>query len=165
VLLEHVLSKEDQFMVKPVPEGMHSLTPQLTVEGAGEAIEFYKKAFGAVELDRAPDPSGQKIWHAAVKIGDSIFYINDVFPEMGGKAQTATLWFYTPGVDAAFKRAADAGATVTMPIDDMFWGDRVGMVTDRWGNNWSLAERKKDLTREEMKKAGEEFAASMNQQK
>ena len=145
-------------MVKPIPEGMHSLTTQLTLEGAAEAIEFFKKAFGAVELSRAPDPSGKKVWHAALKIGDSTLFVNDTFPEMESKVQTASLWIYAPGVDAAYKRAVDAGCQVVMPIMDMFWGDRMGTVTDRWGNRWSIAERKKDLTFEEMKKAGEEFA-------
>lgn len=147
-------------MVKPIPEGMHSLTPQLTLEGADEAINFYKKALSAEELNRAPDPSGKKIWHAAVKIGSSVVFINDVFPEMGGKAQGATLWFYSGDVDAVYKRAVDAGMKVTMPIDDMFWGDRVGGVIDKWGVTWMFAQRKKEMTPEEMDRAGKEFAAS-----
>jgi uncharacterized glyoxalase superfamily protein PhnB len=149
-------------MVKPVPEGMHSLTPQLSLDGAAEAMELFKKAFGAVELDRAPDPSGKKIWHAAMKIGDSIFFVNDVFVEMGGKAEPASLWIYAADIDAAFQRAVDAGCTVMMPPMDMFWGDRMGIVGDRWGNRWSLAERKVDLTREQLKKAGEDFAAQFS---
>lgn len=152
-------------MVKPIPEGMHSLTPQLTLEGAAEAIEFFKKAFGAEEINRSPDPSGKKVWHSQLKIGDSMFFVNDVFPEMDSKTQTASVWIYTQGVDAAFKRATDAGAKVKMPLADMFWGDRMGTVVDRWGNSWSISERKKDMTREEMMKAGQEFAAQQAKQK
>lgn len=146
--------------VKAVPEGMHTLTAQLTVEGAAEALEFYKKAFGAVELDRAPDPSGKKIWHAAMRIGDSAFFINDAFPEMGGHAHPTSLWLYTENADALFQRASGAGAEVLMPMADMFWGDRMGQLKDKWGNRWSIAQRVKSMTPEEMKKAGEAFAAA-----
>jgi uncharacterized glyoxalase superfamily protein PhnB len=150
--------------VKAVPEGMHTLTAQIAVEGAAEAIDFYKKAFGAEEVSRALDPSGKKVWHAALRIGDSTFFINDAAPEMGGP-RTATLWIYLEGVDAAFKRAVDAGATVRMPVSDMFWGDRLGALADKWGNHWTIAQRIKELTPEEMKKAGDEFAAQMQRQK
>jgi PhnB protein len=147
--------------VKAVPEGMHSLTAQLSIDNAGEAIDFYKKAFGAEEIDRAIDPSGKKVWHAMVRIGDSMLFVNDTFPEMGGGKQTATLWLYVDGVDAMFKRATDAGCSVKMPLMDMFWGDRMGQVTDKWGVTWCLAQRVKVMTKEEMKKAGDEFAKSM----
>ena len=152
-------------MVKAVPQGMHTLTPQIAIEGAADAIEFYKKAFGAEELTRAADPSGKKVWHAALKIGDSVLFVNDVFPDMGGKAQGATLWIYTEGVDAAFKRATDAGAKVTMPLADMFWGDRMGKVVDRWGIDWTLAQHTKDMTPAEMKKAQDEFVAQQAKNK
>ncbi len=148
-------------MVNPIPEGLHTLTPQLSVDGAAEAIEFYKKAFGAVEVSRAPDPSGRKIWHASLRIGNSVFFVNDTFPEVGGKAQPTSMWIYLEGVDAAFKRAVDAGAKVSMPLMDMFWGDRMGKVEDRWGNSWSIAQHTKDLTPEQMKKAQDEFVAQM----
>src|SRR5258708_2137618 len=137
-------------MARAIPEGLHSLTAQMSVEGAAEAIEFYKKAFGAVEIFRAPDPSGKKIWHAAMKIGDSQFFINDTFPEMGGKRNKPCLWLYVDGVDAAWKRALDAGVKMRMPIGDMFWGDRIGTVTDRWGNEWTLAQHMRDLTPEQV---------------
>jgi PhnB protein len=146
---------------KAVPQGMHTLTVQLAVDGADAAIAFYKRAFGAEEIARSPDPSGTKIWHAELRIGDSAIYLNDVFPEMGGMARPASLWLYTEGVDQLFKRATDAGCTVTMPLSDMFWGDRTGQVVDRWGVQWNLAERIKDLTPEEMKKAQDEFVASL----
>ncbi len=146
-------------MVKPIPEGFHTLTPSMSLERCGEAIEFFKKAFGARELHRAPDPSGKKIWHADLMIGNSHLFVNDLFPEMGQKTNvTASLWLYTDHVDAQYKRAVDAGCTVRMALADMFWGDRSGTVADPWGNSWSLTQHVKDMTHEEMMKAGEEMA-------
>jgi uncharacterized glyoxalase superfamily protein PhnB len=147
--------------VKAVPEGMHTLTPQLTIDGCDKAIEWYGKAFGAELQSRAPDPSGKKVWHAAMRIGNSVFFLNDTFPDMGGHAQPASLWLYTDNVDQWFKRATDAGAKVMMPMADMFWGDRMGTVIDPFGNRWSISQRMKDMTPAEMQKAGEAFAASM----
>jgi PhnB protein len=147
--------------VKAIPEGLHTVTAQLTVDGASEAIEFYKRAFGAEELARAPDPSGKKIWHAEIRIGDSQLFINDAFPEMGGPANKTRLWLYSESVDALFKRAADAGATIKMPPADMFWGDRMGMLSDPWGNEWTLAQRVKDMTPDEMQEAQAAFVAQM----
>jgi uncharacterized glyoxalase superfamily protein PhnB len=143
-------------MAKPIPDGMHSVTPQLTVEGAADAIEFYKEAFDAVEIDRAPDPSGKKVWHASIRIGNSVIFVNDAFPEMGGVPAKCSLWIYGDNVDAAFKRAIDAGAHVKMPLADMFWGDRMGSVVDRWGNQWTLAQHTKDLSPAELARASEE---------
>src|SRR3954471_9285506 len=97
---------------KAVPEGMHTLTAQLSLDSAAEAIDFYKKAFGAEEINRAADPSGKKIWHAMLRIGDSMLFVNDTFPQMGGGEETASLWIYTDGVDQAFKRATDSGCSV-----------------------------------------------------
>jgi len=148
-------------MAKPIPEGLHSLTAQLIVEGAAEAIEFYAKAFGATEHARAMDPSGRKIWHAALRIGDSTFFINDANPAIGAAANTSRTWIYAPDVDAAFKRAVSAGATVQMAPADMFWGDRIAQVADRWGNVWCLATHLKDMTEAEMDAAGKAFAAQM----
>ena len=147
-------------MVKPIPEGLHSITPNLAVDGAAEAIEFYKRAFGAEEVMRAPDPTGKKVWHANLKIGDSCFFVNDVSPEMGNKPTVCSLWVYAPNVDAAFERATKAGAKPAMPPQDMFWGDRMGAVVDKWNVQWNFAQRVKEMTREEMKQAGEEFARS-----
>ncbi len=148
-------------MTRPIPEGLRSLTPQLSIDGAADAIAFYKKAFGAVEKSRAPDPTGKKIWHAEIHIGDSALFVNDTFPEMGGGPSKSCLWLYVDGVDAAFKRALEAGSDVKvkMPVADMFWGDRMGALTDRWGNDWNLAQRVKDLTPEQMQKAADEFTA------
>lgn len=149
-------------MVKAVPAGLHAVTPQLDIDGCAQAIEWYKKAFGAEETGvRAPDPSGKKIWHSELRIRDSIFFVNDVFPDMGGRPSAATLWLYSEHVDAAWRRAVDAGATVKMPLMDMFWGDRMGGVLDPYGNTWMLAQRTRDMTPDEMARAQAEFLASM----
>ena len=152
-------------MVKPIPEGLHTLTPSLTLEGAAEAIEFYKRAFGAEEKSRAPDPTGKKIWHAELRIGDSALFLNDVAPEMGANPSFSTQWIYTADADGLFDRAAKAGAKVTMPMADMFWGDRMGMLVDRWNIKWAIAKRVKNLTPAEMKAAQDAFVAQMQQQK
>ncbi len=152
-------------MVKPIPEGLHTLTPSLTLEGAAEAIEFYKRAFGAEEKSRAPDPTGKKIWHAELRIGDSALFLNDVAPEMGATPSFSTLWIYTADADALFDRAAKAGAKVTMPMADMFWGDRMGMLVDRWNVKWAIAKRVKTLSPAEMKAAQDAFVAQMQQPK
>jgi PhnB protein len=152
-------------MAKAIPEGLHSVTPSLTVEGCGDAIEFWKRAFGAQEVARAVDPSGKRVWHAQVRIGDSAIFANDAMPEMGSRAQPSRLWIYIDGVDQAWKRAVDAGCQVKMPISDMFWGDRCGTVVDKWGNEWTLAQRIKDLTPDQMKQAQDEFVKKMQQQK
>jgi uncharacterized glyoxalase superfamily protein PhnB len=141
--------------VKPIPDGMHTLTPHIICEGASEAIEFYKKAFNAVEHGRMPGPGG-KIMHAMLKIGDSNLMLVDDFPEWGGfgpkhlKGTPVTLHLYVNDVDAAFKQAVEAGATAKMPPSDMFWGDRYGQVIDPFGHSWSLATHKRDMTPEQM---------------
>jgi len=128
-------------------------------------MEFYKKAFGAEEIHRMPAPDGKRIMHAAMRIGKSIFYLNDDFPEYcGGKKNTATalggtpvtLHRYVENCDAAIKRAQDAGATVAMPAADMFWGDRYGLVIDPYGNKWTFATRIKDMTPAEMQAASKD---------
>jgi PhnB protein len=150
--------------VKAIPEGMHSVTAQLTLNGAAEAIEFYKKALGAEVITRAADPSGTKVWHAALRIGDSTIFCNDEFPGMGG-ARTTQLWLYGDNVDAAFKRAVDAGAKSLMPVEDMFWGDRMGKISDKWGVEWTLAQRVKDMTPAELERAQDAAIAEMNREK
>ncbi len=152
-------------MAKPVPQGLHTVTASLTIDGCAEAIDFYKKAFAAEEVMRAPDPSGKKIWHAEIRVGDSVLFANDAFPEMGGGANVSRLWIYREGVDAWWKRAVDAGCKVKMPIADMFWGDRLGTVVDKWGNEWTIAQHMKDMTPAEMKAAQDAFVASMAQRK
>jgi uncharacterized glyoxalase superfamily protein PhnB len=147
--------------VKPIPEGYHSLTAQLSLDGAEKAIAFYEKAFGAELLTKALDPSGQKVWHAALRIGTSVLFVNDIFPDMGGSKSHSSMWLYVTDVDASWKRAVDAGATGKMPPTDMFWGDRMGHLLDPFGQEWAIATRKKDMTPAEMKTEEEAFVASM----
>jgi PhnB protein len=147
--------------VKPIPVGYHTITAQLAIDGADKAIEFYKKAFGAEVLDRAVDPSGSKVWHASLRIGDAMIMVNDVFPEMGGSQSQSSMWLYVTDCDASFKRAVDAGGKATMPPTDMFWGDRMGQIVDEFGQKWTIATHVKDLTPEEMKAAEQAFVASM----
>jgi PhnB protein len=146
--------------VQPVPEGYHSVTPYLVVDGASKAIEFYKRAFGAVERFRMPAPD-DKVGHAEIQVGDSVIMLSDPFPEMGANApsgagnSSAGLMLYVPDVDALFKQAVDAGATVTMPLADQFWGDRYGKVRDPFGHSWQLATHIEDVSPEEMMKRAE----------
>ena len=144
--------------VKPIPDGMRSLTPHLTVAGAADAIEFYKKAFNAVEEARLPGQNG-KLMHAMLRIGDSALMLNDEFPEMGGlgpkslKGSPVTIHLYVEDVDAVFAQAVAAGATVTMPVTDMFWGDRYGILEDPFGHHWSVATHKQDLNAQQIQQA------------
>ncbi len=155
--------------VKPIPDGYHAITPHLVLREGVKAIEFYKKAFGAEERGRIPGPDGKSILHAELKIGDSILMLCDEIPQMQRyvspqqlKGTTIALHMYVKDVDAAFKRAVDAGATVSMPVMDTFWGDRYGRVTDPWGHEWSLATHKQDLTLDEIAKGAETFFASIS---
>ncbi len=156
--------------VNPIPQGMHTLTPNLVIRDCSKAIEFYKRALGAQEVARMPAPDGKTIWHAELRIGDSIVFMNDEMPGMGRSAPTpenpvpVTMWLYVQDCDAAFRRAVQAGAKETMKPADMFWGDRCAGVADPYGYLWSFATHQKDLTAEEMRRAGEEFARSMQQQ-
>ncbi len=155
--------------VKPIPEGKHTVTPNLVLRDCAKAIEFYKKALGAQEVSRMPAPDGKAIWHAELKIGDSSVYVNDAMPGMGRPAPTAdapapiTMWLYVKDCDAAFQRAVDAGAKPIMKPADMFWGDRCAGVADPYGYMWSFATHQKDMTEEEMRRAGEAFARQQAQ--
>jgi PhnB protein len=138
----------------PIPEGFQTLTPHITVNGAAEFIDFVKRAFGAVEVRRSPGPGG-KLMHAHVRIGDTNLMLNDPFPEFGSPAIAEGNWpmslhLCVPDVDAVFAQAVEAGATVTMPLADQFWGDRYGQVKDPFGFSWSIATRIEDLTPEEI---------------
>ncbi len=144
--------------VKPIPDDMHRVTPHLVVNGAAAAIEFYKKAFGAVEEARLPGDKG-RIMHAMIRIhGDAVMLVDEM-PEWGAlgprslKGSPVTLHLYVEDVDAAVKRAVDAGAKVTMPVADMFWGDRYGKIEDPFGHHWSLATHQREVSIEEAKKA------------
>jgi PhnB protein len=147
--------------ISAIPDGLHSVTLALTVDGAADAIAFYARAFGAEEVTRAMDPSGKKVWHAMLRIGDSTIFVNDASPEMGAVPMPSKIWIYSDGVDAAFKRATDAGGKPGMPPTDMFWGDRIAQVSDRWGNVWMLGQHTRDMSPEEMKKAQDAFVATM----
>jgi len=144
--------------VNPVPEGMRTVTPHLICAGAAEAIEFYKKAFGAVEVARLPGPDG-KIMHAMIRIGDSDVMLVDEMPQWGAlgpkalKGSAVTLHLYVEDADAFAARAVKAGATITMPLQDMFWGDRYGKVVDPFGHDWSIATHIREVTPEEMQNA------------
>jgi PhnB protein len=147
--------------VKPIPENFHSLTPTLTVNDGVRALDFYKRAFGAVEIDRHLMPDG-KIAHATIQIGDSMVMLSDEFPmpgfarspqSLGGT--TGTLWIYTEDVDGLFNRAVQAGATAKMPVKDQFWGDRTGSLADPFGHLWTVATHIEDVSREEMKRRGD----------
>jgi PhnB protein len=150
--------------VKPIPDGYHSITPSLTCKDAAKAIEFYKKALGAQELMRMAGPDG-KIGHAELKIGDSHIFVNDEYPHMGSTAPTSTsgyyLFLYVEDVDTVFNRAVGLGAKVTMPVADMFWGDRYGKVTDPFGYQWGIATHTEDVSSQEMDRRSKEFAKKM----
>jgi PhnB protein len=151
---------------KPIPEGYHNVTPYLAVDDAAKAIDFYKEAFGAEELFRMPGPDG-RIGHAELQIGDSKLMLSDPFPQSSVQppsvrgGPTASVFLYVEDVDAAFEQATNAGASVTMPLEDMFWGDRFGSVTDPFGHVWSMATHKEDLSPEEMEERSKAAMANM----
>lgn len=149
---------------QPIPPGQENLIPHLVCSPCSEAIEFYKKAFGAEEVRRSPAPDG-RIMHAEIRIGKSVVFLVDDFPEYcGGKASSpkalggtpVTIHHFVENCDAAIQRAQNAGATVLMPAADMFWGDRYGAVTDPYGHKWSFATHIKDMTPAEMQAAMKE---------
>jgi PhnB protein len=152
--------------VKPIPEGYHSLTPYLAVEDASKAIEFYKEAFGAEENVRMPGPDG-KIAHAELQVGDSKLMLSDPFPhsnvrppsERGGP--TGSVFMYVDDVDATFEQAQRVGAEVVSELEDMFWGDRFGTLSDPFGHVWSIATHKEDLSEEEMAERSKAAMAEM----
>jgi PhnB protein len=149
--------------VKPVPERYHSLTPNLVCRNAVAAIDFYKKAFGATEVVRMPGPDG-KILHAELKIGDSTIFLNDAMGKVApnaaaGETNVMYLHLYVPDADTIFNRAVTAGARVDMPLQDMFWGDRYGKVTDPFGQQWGVATHIEDVAPEDMARRQKEFFA------
>ena len=152
-------------MTKPIPDGYHTATPYLIIRGAAEAIEFYKKAFGATELLRIPAPGG-KIGHAEVKIGDSPIMLADEYPEMGYKGpQTlggspVSIMIYVDDVDTVFNQAVAAGASVKEAVTDKFYGDRMGTVIDPFGHVWHVATHKEDISLEEMEQRAKAAGAA-----
>jgi len=154
--------------VKPIPAGYHSVTPYLTVRDGARAIDFYRDAFGAVEKVRMAGPDGKSIMHAELKIGDSIVMLSDEFPGMstcrspqalGGT--TVSLFLYVRDVDAAFKRASNAGCKVLMELTDMFWGDRFGKLEDPFGNQWSMATHTENVSPKELGRRAQAAMAQM----
>lgn len=152
---------------QPIPPGFSTITPHLIIKETVKAIDFYKQAFGAEELARMPMPDG-RIIHASLRIGNSMLMLCDEFPEhdCGNSASPstlgkshATMHLYVEDVDKAYQRAVEAGATPKMPPQDMFWGDRYGLVVDHFGQPWSIATHKEDLTPEETKKKLESSCA------
>jgi PhnB protein len=154
-------------MVRAVPKIFRTVTPHLTIEGAAEAIKFYKKAFGAKEISRMKAPDGKRLMHAMIMVGNSVVMLNDAFPEWGGKGPKAlggsavAIHLYVEDADKMFKKAVKAGATVAMPLADMFWGDRYGLLIDPFGHRWAIATHKKEMTPAQMAKAAK---AAMVQQ-
>jgi uncharacterized glyoxalase superfamily protein PhnB len=160
-------TKRRKTRVAAIPRGYHSVTPHLTVRGAADAIDFYKRAFGARERGRMPGPDGKVIMHAELQIGDSIVFLADEFPDMGCRAPqtlggtTGSLHLYVRNVDQAFQRAVAAGAEVRMPVTDMFWGDRYAKVADPFGHEWGLGTHKEDLSAREIGRRAQEFFSRM----
>jgi PhnB protein len=153
--------------VKPIPEGYHTITPYLAVEDADAAIDFYKQAFGAKETVRMNGPDG-KIAHAELKIGDSLVMLSDPFPQSSSRppkelnGTSASIFMYVEDVDVTVKKAVDTGATVTMDIEDQFWGDRFGAIADPFGHIWSIATHVEDLSEDEIARRGQEAMAAMS---
>ncbi len=156
--------------VSPIPKGYHTVTPGLAVRNAAQAIEFYKKAFGAKEKARMYGPDGKTIMHAEIKIGDSQIMLGEEMPQMNHLSPQSlngtpvNFHVYVRDVDKVFNRALKAGATVTMPVMDAFWGDRYGQVMDPFGHKWGIATRKRNVSAKEMKKAAEESFAQQAKQ-
>jgi PhnB protein len=156
----------EDMAVQPVPEGYNTVSPYLAVDDAEKAIEYYTKAFGAEETVRMNGPDG-RIGHAELKIGDSHVMLSDPFPhstttppkELGGTS--GSIFMYVDDVDAVVQKAVDAGATVTMEVEDQFWGDRFGSITDPFGHSWSIATHVEDLTPEEIEERGKAAMAAM----
>jgi PhnB protein len=155
--------------VSPIPKGSHTITPGLAVRNAAQAIDFYKKAFGAKEKMRMPGPDG-KIMHADIQIGDSHIMLGEENIQMNNPSPLSLngspigLYVYVRDADKVFNQAVKAGATVAMPMMDQFWGDRAGMITDPFGHKWWLATRKHNLSAKQAKKAAEEWFAQQAKQ-
>jgi len=145
-----------------IPQGYHSITPSVVVDDAAKALAFYREAFGATETYRLP--MGDKIGHAEIQIGDSRLMLSDEYPEwdaLGPRARggaTGSFLIYVPDADAAVERAVKAGAKVLQPVENQFWGDRMGTVADPFGHKWMLGTHVEDVPPEEMQRRGEEWA-------
>ncbi|MGB2671487.1 MAG: VOC family protein [Candidatus Acidiferrum sp.] len=150
--------------VRPIPEGYHSISPAITCKNAASAIEFYKEAFGATEMNRMSGPGGT-VMHAELCIGDSVIFVSDEWPGMAaaptpGAIPSSYLFLYAPDVDTVFQRAIAAGATAAMPVTDMFWGDRYGKITDPFGHSWGIATHVEDVSPDEIARRSAEWTAN-----
>jgi PhnB protein len=154
--------------VKPIPDGFHSITPYLTVKGAAEAIDFYKRAFGAKERFRMRGPEDSTVGHAELTIGDSILMLSDEFPHCNNSSpetlggSPVLMLLYVEDVDRAFKRAVEAGATVAEPVEDKFYGERAGTLTDPYGHRWTLMTHIEDVPKAELERRMAEACAKMS---
>ncbi len=152
---------------KGVPAGFHTLTANLIYKDAGVAIAWYGEAFGATQRSRMDAPDGKSVWHAEISIGDSLLFLSDESPmgstvaPRGPKTTTAAMQLYVPDVDATAQRAIDAGAKVLMPVGDMFWGDRMGVIEDPFGHTWMISTRTRNMSEDEQRAAAEAFAKAM----
>lgn len=146
-------------MVDKIPQDMNTVTPSLSVDGAAEAVALYIKAFGAKEMHPPIAAPNGKIMHATIMIGDSHIFLNDTDPQMCAEPSASSFYVYMEDVDAAVARAKGAGLEEVYPVADMFWGDRMGVVKDKFGINWALATHVKDVSEEEMEKAKNEMFA------
>jgi len=157
-------------MTKPIPDGYHTVTPMFVFGDARKAMDFYKQAFGAQERYVVPGPDGKGVMHAEMLVGDSIIMLGEENPQnpcksvktLGGSP--VSFYLYVERVDEAFRTAVAAGAEVRMPVQDMFWGDRMGTVEDPFGHNWSLATRTRDLTAEEIRRGAEAVCKGSKEQ-
>jgi uncharacterized glyoxalase superfamily protein PhnB len=157
--------------VNPIPQGYGTITPGITVRDGAKAIDFYKRAFGAEERMRMPGPDGRSVMHAELKIGTSILMLNDENPSMKAYSpdhydvSPCGFYLYVEDADGAQKKAIAAGAKEVMPVMEMFWGDKMGCVTDPFGHKWNIATRTRDLTPEQIKNGYEEWLEQMTQKK
>jgi PhnB protein len=147
----------------PIPNGTQTVVPSLIVDGAAEAIEFYQKAFAAEVIERHDMPGGDKVMHAQIRIGDSMLYVSDEYPEwdcngpktIGATPVSLTIW--SKDIDAAFARAVEAGCEVTMPLNLQFWGDKMGKLKDPYGHQWSMMMQVETVSDEEVQKRADEM--------
>lgn len=148
--------------MKAIPEGFTTVTPSLVLKDAAKAIDLYKEAFGAKEISRMEMPGTGKIMHACLEFGNARLFFADAMPEMGcSTPSTSSFYLYFEDVEAAFKKAKAAGMTEKFPLTDMFWGDRTGNVTDVFGISWTMGQHVRDVSPEEMEKAGKEWTDKM----
>ena len=168
ITIAAAINQRRDVMAKSIPDGYHSVTPYLVIAGAAKAIDFYKRAFGAVEVMRMEDPRG-KIGHAEIKIGDSHIMLSDESPDMGYLAPTSTggaavsLMVYVDRVDDVFKQAVKSGAKEMQPLEDRFYGDRSGTLKDPFGHTWTVATHLEDVPPEEMRRRATQFFQSRPQ--